>query len=218
MLKTAGPALAPEQLMPLDAVLLSHHAHSDNLDTAGRALLNSVPAVFTTPAAARRLGPVAREMAPWASSELIAADRSTLRITATPARHGPPASLPFVGPVTGFLLTWSGQRHGALYISGDTVRYRAMERIGKRVRISAALLHLGGSRFAISGRVRYTMIARDVPPLVRALGARIVLPVHYEGWRHFRESPERAEQLLRRTRLDAELVWIKPGETVTVPV
>lgn len=218
MLKTAGPALAPDQLTPLDAVLLSHEGHSDNLDSAGRALLHSAPAVLTTLAAARRLGPFARGMRPWASTDLAAADGSTLRITATPARHGPIASQPIVGPVTGFLLTWPGQNHGALYISGDTVRYRAVERIGKRVRVSAALLHLGGSRFAISGPVRYTMAARDVPPLVRALGTRTVVPIHYEGWRHFREAPERAEQLLRRAGLDAKLVWIKPGETVTLPV
>ena len=46
--KLAGPALAPEDLGPIDAVLLAHDHHDDNLDPAGRALLPSAGAVVTT--------------------------------------------------------------------------------------------------------------------------------------------------------------------------
>ena len=38
--KTAGPALGPESLGRIDAVLLSHDHHHDNLDRGGRLLLN----------------------------------------------------------------------------------------------------------------------------------------------------------------------------------
>jgi L-ascorbate metabolism protein UlaG (beta-lactamase superfamily) len=37
--KLAGPAIAPEDLGELDAILLTHDHHEDNLDPAGRALL-----------------------------------------------------------------------------------------------------------------------------------------------------------------------------------
>ena len=37
--KTAGPAIAVADLGPIDAVLLTHDHHGDNLDDAGRALL-----------------------------------------------------------------------------------------------------------------------------------------------------------------------------------
>ena len=37
--KLTGPAIAATDLGPIDAVLLSHDHHGDNLDTAGRALL-----------------------------------------------------------------------------------------------------------------------------------------------------------------------------------
>ncbi|MFE0676969.1 MBL fold metallo-hydrolase [Streptomyces sp. NPDC058867] len=39
--KAVGPAVDPTALQPLDAVLLTHDHHADNLDTAGRALLPS---------------------------------------------------------------------------------------------------------------------------------------------------------------------------------
>jgi L-ascorbate metabolism protein UlaG (beta-lactamase superfamily) len=218
MQKTGTPALTVEQIGRIDAILLSHDGHADNLDHAGRALLRTVPAVLTTPAAARRLGPPARGLPTWTSTDLTAADKSILRVTATPARHGPPGSLPIVGPVTGFLLEWAGQRYGALYLSGDTVWYRSLRQIGERVRVSAAVLHLGGARFSISGSILYTMTARDVPGLVRALGVRTVVPTHYEGWRHFQEPAPEAQEWLRRAKLDASLVWLAPGETATIPV
>ena len=218
MQKTAGPALPVERLGPIDAILLSHDGHADNLDAAGRTLLRTVPAVLTTPAAAGRLGPPAQGLPTWATTELTAADGSVLRITATPARHGPPGSLRIVGPVTGFLLEWAGQRHGALYLSGDTVWFNTLRQIGERVQVSAAVLHLGGAGFPISGPIHYTMTARDVPRLVQALGARTVAPVHYEGWQHFKEPAAQAREWLQRAQLTASLVWLAPGQTVTIPV
>lgn len=41
--RTAPPAIAAADLGHLDAVLLSHDQHPDNLDQAGRALLATIP-------------------------------------------------------------------------------------------------------------------------------------------------------------------------------
>jgi L-ascorbate metabolism protein UlaG (beta-lactamase superfamily) len=53
--KTAGPAIAAADLPPIDAVLLTHDHHGDNLDPAGRALLPGAGTVVTTVAGAARL-------------------------------------------------------------------------------------------------------------------------------------------------------------------
>ncbi|MET9890971.1 hypothetical protein ABZZ47_12265 [Streptomyces sp. NPDC006465] len=84
------------------------------LELAGRALLASADTVLTTPSGARRLGGNARALAPWTTYRLEAPDRPAITVTATPGRHGPPLSGPFTGEVTGFALSWEGQRHGVL--------------------------------------------------------------------------------------------------------
>src|ERR1700735_433003 len=63
--KTSGPALSVEQVGALDAVLLTHDHHFDNLDTSGRALLPTVPVTYTTVSGAERLGGNAVGLAPF---------------------------------------------------------------------------------------------------------------------------------------------------------
>lgn len=46
--KTISPALLPAVLGPVDAILLSHEQHGDNLDPAGRAVLAQGKLVLTT--------------------------------------------------------------------------------------------------------------------------------------------------------------------------
>jgi L-ascorbate metabolism protein UlaG (beta-lactamase superfamily) len=56
LVKRTGPALPARDVLPIDAVLLSHDQHADNLDNDGRTLLPLAGRVFTTPAGASRLG------------------------------------------------------------------------------------------------------------------------------------------------------------------
>ena len=126
--KLAGPAMAAAELGPIDAVLLSHDHHDDNLDPAGRALLPSLGTVVTTEAGAGRLGGGAQGLAPWQTTVLSAPGKTSIEIVATPCRHGPPGSRPIVGDVIGFGLRWEGQEHGVVWITGDTVLYDEVRR------------------------------------------------------------------------------------------
>jgi L-ascorbate metabolism protein UlaG (beta-lactamase superfamily) len=194
--KVTGPAVAPGELGPVDAVLLTHDHHADNLDGAGRALLADVPVVVTTVPGARRLGggPGVTGLEPWATTRLEAPDRPTIEVTATPCRHGPPLTRPIVGDVVGFALTWPEQRHGALWVSGDTVLYRDLWQVVDRVPVGVALLHLGGVRFPVTGPLRYTMTVDEAVELCGRLRPHTAIPVHYEGWSHFRQGRDAIEQ------------------------
>jgi L-ascorbate metabolism protein UlaG (beta-lactamase superfamily) len=213
--KTAGPAIAVADLPPIDAVLLSHDHHADNLDDAGRALLPSVGAVVTTLPGAARLGNGARGLRPWGTTTLTAPDRTPMEVIATPARHGPPLSRPVVGAVVGFALRWAGQRHGVLWISGDTVLFDGVRAVADRLPVDTAVVHLGGVQFPVTGPLRYSMVARDAVALCGLLRPRTVVPVHYDGWSHFRQGRDTAQRDL--AAVADRLRWLEPGVAADVP-
>jgi L-ascorbate metabolism protein UlaG (beta-lactamase superfamily) len=186
--KLTAPAIAASDLGPIDAVLLSHDHHGDNLDDAGRALLPSAGRVVTTAPGARRLGGGTQGLEPWASTRLESDGKPPLELTATPCRHGPPLSRPVAGHVIGFALRWEGQEHGALWITGDTVLYDAVREVPERVDVGTAVLHLGRVRFSVTGPLRYTMTGREAVELCSLLRPHTAIPLHYEGWMHFTEG------------------------------
>jgi L-ascorbate metabolism protein UlaG (beta-lactamase superfamily) len=147
--KLEGPAIAAADLPPLDAVLLTHDHHEDNLDPAGRALLPSAGAVVTTASGAKRLGGKAHGLVAWEGTRLEAPGKPALEIIATPCRHGPPLSHPIVGDVIGFAIVGDGR---VLWISGDTVLYDGVRAVAGRWEIDVALLHLGAVQFPSPGR------------------------------------------------------------------
>ncbi|HXE46629.1 MAG TPA: MBL fold metallo-hydrolase [Conexibacter sp.] len=220
--KLADPALAATDLGPIDAILLSHDHHEDNLDPAGRALLPSAQTVVTTESGARRLRAAgarnARGLAPWGTTRLDGDGRTPIEITATPCRHGPPLSRPLVGDVIGFALGWAGQEHGAVWISGDTVLYDGVREVAQRIDVGTAILHLGGVRFPVSGPFRYTMTARDAIELTRLTQPRTAIPIHYEGWKHFREGRDALERELAAApaELRDRFRWLPIGEPVEI--
>jgi L-ascorbate metabolism protein UlaG (beta-lactamase superfamily) len=190
--KLAGPAIAAADLPPLDAILLSHDHHEDNLDVAGRALLPAAGEVVTTASGAKRLG-FGRGLIAWEGTTLEAPGKPRLEIIATPCRHGPPLSHPIVGDVIGFALVCDGT---VVWISGDTVLYDGVRAIAGRWAIDVALIHIGGVQFPVTGPLRYTMTGADAAELVGLLEPRIAVPIHYEGWSHFRQGREAVEQAL----------------------
>jgi L-ascorbate metabolism protein UlaG (beta-lactamase superfamily) len=101
--KLSGPALAEDAIGEIDAVLLSHDQHADNLDESGKHFLPKAKRVLTTEVGAKRLGGHAEGLTPWASVELSRNGHS-LTVTATPARHGPAGIEPIAGDVIG--LCW----------------------------------------------------------------------------------------------------------------
>ena len=172
--------------------------------------------MVTTVAGARRLGGNARGLPSWGTTRLEAAGRPSIEITATPCRHGPPLSRPVVGQVVGFALRWEGQQHGVLWVSGDTVLFGGVRQVADRMQVDTALLHLGGVQFPVTGPLRYSMTAEQAVELCGLLRPRTVVPVHYEGWQHFRQGREAVEAELVRAPEDVRrsIRWLPLGESV----
>ena len=127
--KTLPPAMTPEELGRVDAVLLSHDQHPDNLDRLGRAYLARAPVVLSTTSAAARLQQNVRAVANWESVEVEPPGAELIRVTGVPAQHGPDGSEHLVGEVTGFVLTGAGR---TVYISGDNASLDVVRTIEAR--------------------------------------------------------------------------------------
>lgn len=215
--KLSGPAIVAEQIGPLDAVLLSHDQHEDNLDRVGRTLLPQAKRVLTTVAGARRLRGNVEGLQPW-QSVWLEGGATRLKVTATPAQHGALITRPLAGAAIGFVLEWEGQQRGALYISGDTIYYRGIDQVAERFQVGVAILHVGRASFPITGPLRYTMDARDAVRATRVLRPHTLLPIHYEGWRHFREGRAAIEVAFATAQLPVELCWLPLGQRTAIDV
>jgi L-ascorbate metabolism protein UlaG (beta-lactamase superfamily) len=210
LVKTTGPALAPGDLPPIDAVLLSHDQHPDNLDRAGRELLGTAPLTLTTPLAHERLGGSSVGLAPWAEHVVGA-----VTVTAVPAQHGPDGTEHLTGPVTGFVL--SGPDLPTIYVSGDNASLACVDQVVARFpTIDLAVLFAGAAATPLIPDAHLTLTSDDAARAVVALGRLRVLPVHTEGWEHFSEGPDQIDRAFRAAGVADCLIPATPGKPVRV--
>ena len=217
--KTIAPPIPVDQLGPIDAVLLSHAQHLDNLDNEGRRLLARVGTTITTPASAAMglPGKNVQGLATWATIELVSASGEKLRITATPAVHtSNPALREAVGEVTGFMLEWEGQKDGAFYVSGDTVWIDEINEIGRRFKVAAGILHLGAANVPAVGENYLTMSSAEGARVAQVLAMKSVFPAHFEGWRHFTQGSWSIVREFEKAGVAECLVLLRPGEARNV--
>jgi Beta-lactamase superfamily domain len=154
--KTQEPAVGPGEVGPIDAVLLSHDQHPDNLDRAGREYLTTVPVVLSTASARERLGEPVRALARWERTEVRGEGGAAIQVTGVPALHGPEGSEHLVGEVTGFVLSGPGPPN--VYVSGDNASLELMRVIGERlVPCDFALLSAGAAQTALVGGAFLTL-------------------------------------------------------------
>lgn len=217
--KQASPAVDENVLGDIDAVLLSHDHHFDNLDRSGRALLGRAHRVFVPLAGAQRLGGGATGLSAWEQVELDANGGARVRITATPARHGPPDG--DRGPVIGFLLSdarLTSERAPSIYVSGDTVWYEGVEEVARRADVRIAFLFMGAARVREVGSAHLTMTADEGVLAARAMPNAVIVPLHYEGWAHFSEGRAEIERAFTAAGLGNRLKWLSPGEATKIPL
>jgi L-ascorbate metabolism protein UlaG (beta-lactamase superfamily) len=216
LVKTAGPALDVEELGPIDVVLLSHDHHSDNLDPGGRELLPRAGRVLTTVDGAGRLGGNATGLEPWSSVEIDRPQGPPVTVTAVPAQHGPDGTDHITGPVIGFLLSGPGLE--TVYVSGDNASLDVVRAIAERAGgVDVAVLHAGAvQRPHLFDGAYLTLSSERAAEAAKILGARAVVPIHFEGWTHFTQGAEVLRAAFAGNGLTDRLALAEPGATVTV--
>ncbi|KAJ5160494.1 uncharacterized protein N7482_007498 [Penicillium canariense] len=216
-----NPALRLDQLPVIDAVLLSHEDHFDNLDDLGRQLLNG-RRVLTTVEGAKNLvpRPAVHGMKPWETMSITIAGQN-FKVIATPTQHLPG------GECTGFIVTGENFGQGrdglpnAVYFTGDTVHISELKEIANQYHIKAAVMNLGNVIVPnvadpTAPPIQITMDGKSAARLFRDIKAEVLIPMHYESWGHFTQFGAELRQVFEKEGISDKICWLKPGEKVSV--
>jgi len=162
----------PEEITPLDAILITHD-HPDHIDLDALAMLpdNATCIVATNELAQKAKNAGRKEthvLAPWETFSL-----RDVKVTAVPALHDI-YEIGFVlqGPKT------TGDPT-SVYFAGDTKLHPALPEVRERFAPQASILPVDGTR--IRGGDLHVMRPEHAVEAARILGSRVVMPSHAEG-------------------------------------
>jgi L-ascorbate metabolism protein UlaG (beta-lactamase superfamily) len=195
--RMTGRVIAPEQLDFVD-VVTSSHGHTDHLDAETLAALRDAnwDVVLVTPEANRALVAERLKCPPeWPVGIDVGetVEAKGFRITAVPAAHekiemdaqGRHKFLGYVVEAGPFVL----------YHSGDTGLYSGMAETVGRWPIDIALLPINGS--APERGVAGNLDGREAAELAQAIGAKLVIPCHYDMFEFNTATPDLFEDTCR---------------------
>ncbi|KAK3304976.1 uncharacterized protein B0T15DRAFT_399963, partial [Chaetomium strumarium] len=126
------------------------------------------------------------------------------------------------GEVTGFIITAPsfGKTDGkpnAIYFSGDTIYLPELVKMRERFHISVALLNTGKATAPLpTGPLQITLDGAQAARLFRELGADVLVPMHFESWRHFAEEKSDLRQALEVGGVMDKVMWLEPGVRTTI--
>ncbi|KAI4606414.1 hypothetical protein J4E80_010166 [Alternaria sp. BMP 0032] len=220
------PALKLDQLPHIDAILLSHENHPDNLDDLGRRLVDGRH-VVTTNDGAKNLAPRPSVLgfSDWQERDVRIAE-TTFHITATPCKHWPGHEcVGFVLHTESFGVAADG-RPNAIYFSGDTVYIEELAKIADKYHITVAIMNCGKAtfyEFTDEGKpgqpgdaLQITMDGRQAAHLLKDLKADVLVPMHYESWDHFKQGGDGLAREFEEEGVWERVRWLRPGEAVEI--
>ncbi len=199
-------------------VVTSSHAHTDHLDAE-----TLLPLLAANPAALLVIPEVTRSLV----AERLGCDRDWplgldagqeleevgFRIAAVPAAHeqleyDEQGRCKFLGYVVTCLDFDTGAPVWTVYHSGDTLLYAGMEKRLAPLGIDVALLPINGS--APERQVAGNLDGRQAAELAHAIGARVVIPCHYDMFAFNTATPDLFVQ--RCAQAGQEYVVLENGE------
>ena len=210
------PAIKFENLPPIDAICISHE-HYDHLDKATLKRFRKDVPVIISKGIGYKVRDVGlndvRELGWWESTTV-----KGVKITAVPGKHGG-------ARISGFVI--EGAR--TVYFAGDTGYSKFFDEIGQRFKIDVALLPISHYR-SRRGNVKVDKMLKqihmgpgDFPAAIKALKARLAIPIHHSTFKNvgswelpFEEPLRYLREIAKKNGLERKVKILKFGEQVDI--
>ena len=148
-----------------------------------------------------------RAASPARSPSRNAAGSNGGAIVVPTSDHGPAGIERLSGDVIGFVLT--PKDSSPIYISGDTVWYDGVAEVARRFKAGVVLPFAGAAQ--TRGPFHLTMDTNDTIETARAFPDAVIVPVHTDGWAHFRQSAKDLRATFDTLGFGKRLKLLEPG-------
>lgn len=165
-----------------DAILVTH-THRDHFDEAAAKLLPKNIPIFCQPEDKIKLQSCGfTDVHPISTSHIW----NNIRFDRTKGKHGHGIIALKMAPVSGFVISF--QEEPSVYISGDTVWCKEIEKTIEKFTPQIVICNCGGAQFSFGKPITMTNI--DIHELCRRYANIKIVTVHMESWNHCRLSRE----------------------------
>src|SRR5260221_2314221 len=118
------------------------------------------------------------------------------------------------GDVIGFVLTPKAPGSRPIYITGDTVWYDGVAEVARRFPAGVVLPFVGAAQTC--GPFHLTMDTNDTIETARAFPDAVIVPLHTDGWGHFRQNSGDLRATFDTLGFGSRLKLLEPGVATVI--